>query len=63
VVILTEDIPEEHLTAGMKGAIVHILHESSLAYEVEFVDSDGRTTDELALRPDQLEAFPSKSSA
>ena len=56
-IVLTKDVPEEGLKAGMKGAIVHIFNEPHLAYEVEFADDQGRTIAELALTPDQIEPY------
>lgn len=39
-VVLTADIPEEHLEAGDVGTVVHI-HSRGEAFEVEFVGLDG----------------------
>ncbi len=36
IVVLTEDVPEEGLTAGDVGTVVHI-HNQGEGYEVEFV--------------------------
>jgi hypothetical protein len=41
-VVLTKDLPEEHLEAGDVGTVVHI-HKDGAAYEVEFVTLAGRT--------------------
>jgi hypothetical protein len=41
-VVLTTDVPDEKLTAGDVGTIVHIYDEGK-AYEVEFVSLDGET--------------------
>lgn len=41
-VVLTEDLPAEHLRAGDLGTVVH-LHRGGAAYEVEFVTLTGRT--------------------
>jgi hypothetical protein len=41
-VVLTTDMPEEKLTAGDVGVVVHI-HDEGKAYEVEFVALDGET--------------------
>lgn len=51
---LAVDLPEEGLTAGSVGAIVHIFHEPTVAYEVEFTDDAGRTIAMTTLTPDQL---------
>lgn len=52
VVELTTDIPERRLTAGMQGTIVH--SHGDEAYEVEFTNRDGETTECLALEPEQF---------
>jgi hypothetical protein len=41
-VVLTKNLPEEHLEAGDVGTVVHI-HKDGAAYEVEFVTLAGRT--------------------
>jgi hypothetical protein len=52
-VALLEDLPEEKLRRGQVGAIVEIYNQGE-AFEVEFVDTNGRTYGLLALRPEQL---------
>lgn len=52
VVELTADIPDRNLRAGVQGTIVHC-HDNE-AYEVEFINEDGKTLDFLALRPEQF---------
>lgn len=42
IVVLTEDIPEEGLTAGDVGTVVHI-YNSGEGYEVEFMTLAGQT--------------------
>ena len=42
VVALTQDRPDEGLSTGDVGAIVHC-HRTGDAYEVEFVNEQGRT--------------------
>ena len=42
VVVLTQDLPEERLTAGDVGTVVHI-HQGGAGYEVEFMTLSGRT--------------------
>jgi hypothetical protein len=54
VVELTADLPEEGLTVGAIGTVVHIFHEPDLAYEVEFSDDEGRTVAMVPLKPEQL---------
>lgn len=52
-VALLEDLPEENLWRGQIGAVVEI-YKNGEAFEVEFVDTDGRTYGLLALRAKQL---------
>lgn len=59
VVVLIEDMPSMGLKAGMKGVVVHIFSIPIVAYEVEFCDNQGQTITTLALRPEQLEFYPS----
>lgn len=54
VVEVVHDLPDEKVTAGMVGTIVHVFHEPRLAYEVEFSDTDGQTVAMLPLTPDQI---------
>jgi hypothetical protein len=54
VVTLATDLPEKGLAAGAIGTVVHIFHKPSTAYEVEFVDTDGRTVAMATLTADQL---------
>jgi hypothetical protein len=42
LIVLTQDLPEEGLTAGDVGTVVHI-HEGGAGYEVEFMTLSGRT--------------------
>jgi hypothetical protein len=58
VVALVEDVLEEGLHAGMKGAVVDVHTEPTLAYEVEFCDDLGRTISQIALLPHQIVAAP-----
>jgi hypothetical protein len=48
------DLPDEGLSAGAVGAVVHVFEKPSLAYEVEFADEDGRTIAQLPLTPGQI---------
>lgn len=57
VVVLVEDIPEEGLLAGIKGAVIEIYSQPDEGYEVEFCDGQGRTVAQLALSPDKLKLF------
>ena len=52
VVALTEDIPDRGLLRGQVGTVVESLGPG--AFEVEFVDNDGRTYATLPLRASQL---------
>jgi hypothetical protein len=52
-VALLEDLPEENLWRGQVGAVVEIYNDGE-AFEVEFVDTDGKTYGLLALRPEQI---------
>ena len=52
-VVLTVDLPAQHLTAGDLGAIVFV-HNDGAAYEVEFVATDDSTIAVETLLPDQL---------
>ena len=53
VVALTADLPEENLLQGQVGAIVEIYNDGE-AFEVDFVDKNGRTYALLTLKPEQL---------
>ena len=55
VVKVLEDMPDKNLTAGMIGTVIHIFTKPNLAYEVEFCDDSGRTVEQRALWPDQVE--------
>ena len=52
-VALLEDLPEENLWRGQVGAVVEIYNEGE-AFEVEFVDRNGKTYGLLALRNNQI---------
>ncbi len=52
-VALLEDLPEENLWRGQIGAVVEIYNDGE-AFEVEFVDTNGRTYGLLALRVEQV---------
>jgi hypothetical protein len=55
VVRLMVDLPDEGLSAGAVGAVVHVFENPSLAYEVEFADEDCRTIAQLPLTPGQIQ--------
>lgn len=56
VVALTRDIPEHGLKAGDTGTVLELLTKPHKAYEVEFIDKDGRTIALVALKSEQLTA-------
>lgn len=53
IVVLTEDVPEEGLTAGDVGTVVHI-HNQGEGYEVEFVTLAGQTIAVASLSAPQV---------
>jgi hypothetical protein len=42
IVVLTRDLPDEHLVAGDTGTVV-LMHRGGKAYEVEFTTLEGDT--------------------
>jgi len=52
VVALTVDLPKEGLVTGNVGTVVHVYAPG--AYEVEFVDNDGKTYGLLTLKAEQM---------
>jgi len=52
-VAMLEDLSEENLWRGQIGAVVEIYNDGE-AFEVEFVDTNGRTYGLLALRAEQV---------
>ena len=52
-VTLLEDLPEENLWRGQIGAVVEVYNYGEV-FEVEFVDTNGKTYGLLALRSEQL---------
>ena len=68
VVRLTRDLPDVGLRRGERGTVVEVFDTPEEAYEVEFTDSQGRTTAQVALlprdvevvRPSAAESRPSK---
>jgi hypothetical protein len=53
---VTRDIPEQRVTRGMVGAVIMVFDAPKRAYEIEFVDSEGRTVLQSTLTEDSLEA-------
>jgi hypothetical protein len=41
-IVLTTDVPDDHLASGEVGAVVHVYADEA-AYEVEFFTLDGHT--------------------
>lgn len=60
-VALLEDLPEENLRRGQIGAVVEVYNNGE-AFEVEFVDLDGRTYGLLTLWPEQFIVLSRESS-
>jgi len=52
-VVLTEDLPEEGLTAGDVGTVVHV-HNNGAGYEVEFMTLTGQTIAVASLLSEQV---------
>ena len=52
---LKNDRPEEGLKAGEIGTVVDLFEYPCRAYEVEFVDDQGRTIAQFALLPDEID--------
>jgi hypothetical protein len=55
VVALLEDKPSEHLVAGQVGTVVEVLAPG--VFEVEFLDSTGRTVAVAELKREELLAL------
>ena len=53
IVVLTQDLPKECLTAGDAGTVVHV-HPNAVGYEVEFMTLGGRTVAVVTVMADQL---------
>ena len=52
-VVLTQDFPEEGLTSGDIGTVIHI-HQAGAGYEVEFITLTGDTIAVVTLLPSQM---------
>ena len=52
-VVLTKDLPEEHLQAGDLGTVV-LVHGKGAAYEVEFLTLKGRTLAVVTLEASEV---------
>ena len=53
-VIATTNFPDQNVLAGDIGTIVEVYTHPNIAYDVEFVNSDGSTRALLTLVPDQV---------
>ena len=58
LVVLTEDLPEEHLKAGDVGTIVHV-HQNGAAFIVEFMTLAGQTIAVTTVEASQVRAVAS----
>lgn len=56
-VILLNDFPEFGLKKGEVGAVIMVFTGPNEAYEIEFVDNEGRTKAQIVLPPHQLDIF------
>jgi len=56
IVVLTQDMPEEGLTAGDAGTVVHV-HTRDAGYEVEFMTLGGRTVAVVTVMATQLRSI------
>ena len=61
-VVLTEDLPDEGLTAGDIGTIVHV-HNNGEGYEVEFMTLAGQTIAVASLLAEQIRPVSGKDVA
>ena len=55
VVVLTKDMPDEGLTAGDAGTVVHV-HPNNAGYEVEFMTLNGQTIAVVTVMARQVRA-------
>jgi len=58
-VVLVEDIPEEGLTAGDVGTVVHV-HGNNEGYEVEFMTLTGETIAVASVQASSVRAVASR---
>lgn len=56
VVTLREPLPDQGLSEGATGVIVHVFPAPNLAYEIEFCDEDGVTIAIATLKAHQIDA-------
>ncbi len=55
IVVLTQDMPAEGLSAGDAGTVVHV-HPNSAGYEVEFMTLNGQTIAVVTVMARQVRA-------
>lgn len=58
VVRVVRDVPEQGVARGMVGAVVEVFVLPELAFEVEFVDGEGKTLCQATLTEGDLEKLP-----
>ena len=59
VVVLTQDLPEERLTAGDVGTVIHV-HNGGAGYEIEFMTLLGQTIAVATVMASQVRAVSSR---
>jgi hypothetical protein len=59
VVVLTQDMTEEGLTAGDAGTVVHV-HPNEAGYEVEFMTLSGQTVAVVTVLAGQLRSITAR---
>jgi len=60
IIRLLVDLPKLGLKKGEIGTIVFVFDKPNEAYEVEFVDKDGKTRNQTVLLPHQFEVLQGK---
>lgn len=55
VVRVRRDVAAQGVTRGMVGAVIEVFRAPKTAYEVEFVDAQGRTIRQATLTEEDLE--------
>ncbi|NRD53693.1 DUF4926 domain-containing protein [Corallococcus exiguus] len=50
------DVPAQRVTKGMVGAVIEVFEVPKRAFEVEFIDAEGRPVVQATLTEDDLEA-------
>jgi hypothetical protein len=62
VVRVVRDVPEQGVAKGMTGAVIEAFGVPERAYEVEFVDAEGRTVLQATLVEEDLEVVSNGES-